>query len=57
MAERNDWRTPRETDEISRARDEDRDDITGSDSDEFDDVDDAADEEDEDDDVTGVSDR
>jgi hypothetical protein len=56
MADRADRDAPRPTDEISRATDEDRDDITGSDADEFDDVDDAAAGDDEDDE-NDLSDR
>jgi hypothetical protein len=54
MAERADRRAPRPTDEISRATDEDREDILGSDADEFDDVDDPGD---EDEDANDISDR
>jgi len=55
MAERADRHAPRPTEEISRATDEDREDIAGSDADEFDDADDAAD--DEDADENDLSDR
>lgn len=56
MAERADRHAPRPTDEISRATDEDREDIAGSYADEFDDVDDAA-AGDEDEDENDLSER
>jgi len=52
MAERADRHAPRPTDEISRATDEDREDIAGSDADEFDDLDDAADADEDDNDLS-----